>query len=194
MRSIVSLAALCGLLLNIGLAQVNPTPSLQPTGLEALAGQPTAKVTWSNEVGRIDSAEAHAVVTALVIEDQVQPPHRMSGIRIELATQTATDQIYLDNVSMEAFKKDLDEIASYGEYFRNKHVKGSLGYLGSCRLRQSSPTVHTLSATFYVAPDSSGLSLSAFKGQEFRFPERSPSQLASVIASAESQLKKLDSK
>jgi hypothetical protein len=166
MRSIASLPALFGLFLNIGFAQVNPTPSLQPTRLEALAGQPTAKVTWSNEVGRIDSAEAHAVVTALVVEDQVEPPHRMGGIRIDLSTQTAMDQIYLDDVSMEDLKKDLDEIASYVEYFRNKHVKGSLGYLGSCRLRQSSPTAHTLSAAFYIAPDSSGLSLSAFKGQE----------------------------
>ena len=190
MRSIASPVALCGLLLNIGLAQVNPTPSLQPTRLEALAGQPTAKVTWSNEVGRIDSAEAHAVVTALVVEDQVQPPHRMGGIRIDLAAQTATDQIYLDDASLEAIKKSLDEIASYVESFRNAQEKASLSYLGSCELRQLSPTVHTLSAAFYIAPDSSGLSLSAFKGQEFRFPDRSPSQLASVIASAVSQLKK----
>ena len=191
MRSIASLAALCGLLLNIGLAQVNPTTSLQPTRLEAFAGQPTAKVTWSNEVGRIDSAEAHAVVTALVVEDQVQTPNRMGGIRIDLATQSATDQIYLDDVSLEAVKKVLDEIASGVEFFRNmQQGTTSLGYLGSCEERQQTgPTVHTLSAAFYITPDSSGLALSAFKGQEFRFPDRTPSQLASVIASAVSQLK-----
>ena len=33
MKSAISVAALCGFLRNIGLAQVKPTPSLQPTKL-----------------------------------------------------------------------------------------------------------------------------------------------------------------
>ena len=185
MRSIANLAVLYGLLLNIGLAQVNSTASLQSTRLEAFAGQPTANVTWSKEVGRIDSAEARAVVTALVVEDEVQPPHRMGGIRIDLATQNETDQVYLDDASLEAVKKALDEIASGLESFRNERGNAPFRYLGSCELRPLRPAVHTLSAAYYIAPDSSGLSLSAFKGQEFRFPGRSPSQLAAVIVRAQ---------
>jgi len=176
-----TVATLFGLFFNIGLAQVNPTPSLQPTPLEAFAGQPSAQVTWSKEVGRIESAEARVVVTALVVEDAVQPPHRMRGIRIELTNQNATDQVYLDEAKLEAMKKALEEIESGIEGFRNERGDGPLRYLGACELRQSRPTVHTLSAAYYIAPDSSGLSLSAFKGQQFRFPNHRPSELAEAI-------------
>ena len=96
MRSVATVAALCGFLLNIGLAQVKPTASLQPTRLEAFAGQPTAKVTWSRYVGQIESNEARVIVTALIIEDAVQPSHRMCGIRIDLANRKARDQVYLE--------------------------------------------------------------------------------------------------
>ncbi len=87
MRSAITVAALCGFVLNVGLAQVRPTLSLQPTRLEAFAGQPTAKVTWSKQVGQIESHEARVIVTALMIKDAVQPPHQMCGIRLDLANQ-----------------------------------------------------------------------------------------------------------
>ncbi|HXG66988.1 MAG TPA: hypothetical protein VNO70_17935 [Blastocatellia bacterium] len=79
MKSAAAVATLCGLLLNIGLAQVKPRPPLQPTKLEAFTGRPTAQVTWSKEVGRIESPEASVVVTALVVEDPARPPYRMRG-------------------------------------------------------------------------------------------------------------------
>lgn len=188
MRS-AAITTLCGLFFNIGLAQLNPTASLQPTPLEAFAGQPTARVTWSKEVGRIKSAEARVVVTALVVEDAVQPPHRMSGIRIGLTNQNATDQVYLDEPKLEELKKALEEIERGIKDFRNERGDAPLRYLGSCELRQPRPTLHTLSAAYYIAPNSSGLSLSAFKGQEFRFPNRSPSQLAEAIGRAMGELR-----
>jgi len=55
--------------------------ALQPTPLEAFAGLPATHVAWSQEVGRLDTTEAHAVVTALILEDTAQPPDRMRGIR-----------------------------------------------------------------------------------------------------------------
>src|SRR5215216_4771059 len=167
MRS-AAVATLCGLFFTMGLAQVNPTPSLQPTPLEAFAGQPTAQVTWFKEVGRIESAEARVVVIALIVEDAARVPHRLRGIRIELTNQNARDQVYLDEAKLEAVKKALEEIERGIESFRNEGGDAPLRYLGACELRQPRPTVHTLSAAYYIAPDSSGLSMSAFKGQEFR--------------------------
>lgn len=188
MRS-AAIATLCGLFFNIGLVQDNPTPSLQPTTLEAFAEQPTARVTWSKEVGRIESAETRVVVTALVVEDTVKPPHRMSGIRIGLTNQNATDQVYLDGPKLEELQKALEEIERGIESFRNERGDAPLRYLGACELRQPRPTVHTLSAAYYIAPDSSGLSLSAFKGQEFRFPNHRPSGLVEAIGRAMDELK-----
>jgi hypothetical protein len=188
MRS-AAIATLCGLFFNIGLAQVNPTPSLQPTPLEAFAGQPTALVTWSKEIGRIESAEARVVVTAFIVEDALQRPHRMSGIRIGLTNQNATDRVYLDEPKLEELKKALDEIERGIEDFRKERGDAPLRYLGACELRQPRPTVHTLSAAYYIAPNSSGLSLSAFKGQEFRFSNHRTSELAEAIGRAIAELK-----
>lgn len=189
MRSVATLIALCGFLLNIGFAQVRPTHYLQPTKLEAFAGRPTARVTWSKEVGRIDSNEARVVVTALIIEDTVQPPHRMRGIRIDLANQSAKDQVYLEESTLELVKRALGEIESGIESFRKEPASAPYRYRGACELWQPRPTVHTLSAAYYIAPDSSGLSLTAFKGQEFRFPDHKPSELTEAISRAMNDLK-----
>ncbi|MCM3872326.1 MAG: hypothetical protein ND895_16715 [Pyrinomonadaceae bacterium] len=181
---------LCVLLFSSGLAQVNSTLALQPTKLEAFAGQPTARVTWSKEVGRIESAATRLVATALVVKDDLRPPHRMSGIRIELTSQNATDLVYLEDAELEVMKKALEGIESGIEYFRTERADAPLRYLGACELRQPRPTIHALSAAYYIAPDSSGLSLSAFKGHEFRFPNHKPSELAQVIRRVMDELKR----
>jgi hypothetical protein len=182
MRLLVA-ATLGVLLLNIGIAQVKPTP-LRPTRLEAFAAQPSSRVTWSKEVGRLERPEARAVVTALVVENPTQAPHRMRGIRIELVKETARDEVYLEDTELKTVKQELDKIASGIDEFRREPRTSPYIYLGSCELRQPRPTVHTLSAAYYIAPDSSGLSLSAFKEQEFRFPGYSPSLLAAAIGRA----------
>jgi len=92
LKSIVSPIAFCCLFLSVGPAQVNPAHSLQPTPLEAFAHQPATHVTWSKQVGSVDSREAHAVVTVLVIEDTAQPPDRMRGIRIDFPAQNPAMQ------------------------------------------------------------------------------------------------------
>lgn len=188
MRSAAA-AALCGLLLDIGLAQVKPTPSLRPTRLEAFAGQPSSRITWSKEVGHLERPEARAVVTALVVENAGEAPHRMRGIRIELVKQTARDEVYLDDTEFKTVKKALDRIASDIDEFRRKPRTSPYMYLGACEFWHPYPTVHTLNAAYYIAPDSSGLSLSAFKGQEFRFPGYSPSLLAAAIGRAMEEFK-----
>jgi len=84
MRSAAVITTCC-LLLTTGMAQVNPTPPLPPTPLEALAGRPTAQVTWSEVIGRLESRESRATITALVVEDEASEPSVMRGIRVDLA-------------------------------------------------------------------------------------------------------------
>jgi hypothetical protein len=90
MRRAVVAAAICCLLLNIGIAQVNSTPSLEPTPLEAFAGRPTAHLTWSEVIGGLESQESRATVIALVVEDKTSDPSVMRGIRVDLAHIGAT--------------------------------------------------------------------------------------------------------
>jgi len=189
MRSTLVVAALCCFLMNIGLAQVKPTSSLEPTRLESFAGHPTAQVTWSKEIGQIKSDEASVIVTALVIEDVVHTPHRMCGTRIDLANQNARDQVYLEDAKLEAVRKALEEIESGIDGYRKEQADSSHRHYGAAEFWHPDLKVHTLNATYYIAPDSSGLSLSAYKGQGFRFPDHRPAELAKLIRMAVDELK-----
>lgn len=189
MRLTVTAAVLCGFFLSIGLAQVKPTASLQATRLEAFAAQPTAKVTWSKEVGQIESDEASVIVTALTIHDALQSPPRMCGIRIDLANQNARDQVYLEEAKLEAVRKALEEIESGIEEYRKEPADSPYRYYGAAEFWHPHLKVHTLNAAYYFAPDSSGLSLSAYKDQGFRFPNHRPLELARAIGKAMDELK-----
>ena len=187
MRTVAIVAAFCGCLLNVGFAQVKP-PSLQPTRLEAFARHPTAQVTWSKQVGQIES-EARVIVTSLIIEDAAQAPNRMCGIRIDLANQNARDQVYLEQTRLKGVKRALERIDNEIESFRKEPASSPYRYRGAEEFWHPHLKVHTLNAAYYIAPDSSGLSLSAYKGQEFRFPDHRPSELAKAIGKAMNELK-----
>jgi len=89
MKSAPAIATACCLLLNLAIAQVNSTPSLQPTPLEEFAGQPTAHVRWSKLIGSLESKKSRATITALIIEDKTSKPSVMRGIRVDLAHKGA---------------------------------------------------------------------------------------------------------
>jgi hypothetical protein len=189
MKSAIGLVALFGFLLNIGLAQVKPTP-LQPSRMEAFAGAPTAQITWSKEVGQIESDEARVTITALMIRGAVHTPQRMCGIRLDLANQKASDQVYLEAAKLEAVRRALEEIQSGIGTFRKEPAGSPYRYLGAAEFWHPHLKVHTLNAAYYIAPESSGLSLSAYKDQGFRFPDHRPSELAELIGMAMNELQR----
>lgn len=189
MRSPAAVAIICGLFFNIALVNASQTPSLKPTILEAFASQPTARVTWSKEAGRIDGTEASAVVIALIVEDAAQPPNRMRGVRIDLANRDATDQVYIEEPKIETIKKALEKIERGIDLFRTERSRTPLRYFGAEEFWQPGANVHTLNAAYYIAPDSSGLSLSAYRKQQFRFPGHYPSELAVALGRAMEELK-----
>lgn len=191
MRSLAALAAISGLVVNIAIAQEGQRLPLQPTRLEAFATQPAARVLWAKEMGQINSSEARVVVTALIVEDEAEPPGRLRGIRIFLSKQDVTDQVYIEEAKLEAVRKALAEIARRVEEFHNEQSDTPLRYSGSAVFRQlnENEMFHTLNAAYYIVPGSSGLSLSAFKDQEFRFPYHNPSELAALIGRAMEELK-----
>jgi hypothetical protein len=188
------LIALLGFLLGLGRAQVNPTPRFQPTPLEAFAKQPTSHIAWSNEAGRIDSKEAHAVITALVVEDTAQPPDRLLGIRIDLADQDGKDQVYLGEETLGAFKDATDQIsrdAARGCSWNSGGACSSNLFVGAALFwyADRTPRVHTLTAAHYFMQGSSGLVLGTLGVGRFWFPDQDASQLSAAIARAMNQLK-----
>ena len=104
------------------------------------------------EVVRLDSSDAHAVVTALILGDTAQPPDRMRGIRIDLSGQASKDEVYLGEETLSAYKNALEEISQFTLVYRNperdKAARGGTNYLGA-RLfwyGDNAPRVHALNA------------------------------------------------
>src|SRR5436190_1194794 len=108
MRAACGAIAFCGILLKIGYGQnTGPTVS-QLEAMEHFAKQPTARVTWSKEVGRIETNRAEAVITALIVEDATQTPRQMRGVRIDLTEGEVKDQVYTSEDLLERLIKALD--------------------------------------------------------------------------------------
>jgi hypothetical protein len=165
--------------------------------MKAFSQLPATCVAWSHEVARIESSEAHAVVTALILEDTAQPPDRMRGVRIDLLSADSKDEVYLDEETLSVYKNALDEIAMEATRqwnegtARDNLTSDGTSYVGAevFWYADKIPPVHHLTAAHYFGPDSSGLYVHAFKGIGFRFPNQDASQLSLAIASAMKELK-----
>jgi hypothetical protein len=161
----------------------DPRGPLQPTALEAFVQQPDVRMVRSTEVGRIDAADTHAVVIAIIVEDAQAVPRQMKGLRINLSNPAAKDQIYLEEARLEPVKKALDEIERYRHRVLERPAVQGTRYLGAEEFWRPYERVHTLDAAYYILRDgSSGLSLRANKEkEEFRFPDHRPLELASIL-------------
>jgi hypothetical protein len=168
---------------------------LQPTPLEAFAALPATHIAWSSEIARIDSSEAHASITALILEDTAQPPDRLGGIRIDLQSSDSKDRVYLGEETLAAYKRALDEIGS-GVPEWQKELPLKVAPEGtSCFSAQvfwygdKTPRVHAMTAGHCATPNWSGLSLSTFTHSDFKFPSRDASELSAIFVRAMDELK-----
>ena len=194
MKTLLSL--LCfGLFCGVASGQ-DQISSLQPTPMEAFAGQSATHVAWSKEVGRIESSESQAVITALILQDTARPPDRMRGIRIDLSSRESKDQIYLGEETLALYKNALDVIERDSTRKRNdgtardRLTPDGTAFVGAELFwyADKRPQVHALNAAYYFAPDSSGLYISGCKGDGFRFPDQQASQLSQAIGRAMNEL------
>lgn len=184
--------ALLGLVLNIGFSQVRPETVSRLEALERFSKSPTARVTWSKEVGRINSSEAQAVVTALIVEDSAQTPRQMRGVRLDLTSGGSKDQVYADEDLLTRVKKALDEVTNvmglfFGDMSRG-WPSGNSSCYGSCEfLQEFREGAHILHASQCVGDRFSGLAVSTGK-MGFHFPNQDPSAFAAAIGRAKEEL------
>jgi hypothetical protein len=180
MRSAAVVTAICCLLLNIGIAQVNPAPSLQPTPLEALAGRPTAQVIWSKVTGNLESQESRATVTALIVEDKTSRPSVLRGIRVDLAHKRARPSCDWKYTAWRVMCKRANA-AVYIEEGRTESVRNRVKQ-GAAELRP----MEFISAYKITAAgrESRGLIVCGYE-----FSEREPEELADLFTTAIAELK-----
>jgi len=164
----------------------------EPSPMEAFADQQGVRTAWSNEVVRWEHAGTRLVLTALVLEDKAQPARRLRGVKIDLSSETAKDQIYLDEQATERTRSALQEIAD--AVGQSGVPGGSNGCMGA---KEFWPLYdwpwnkyHELNADF--CGDSKNLALVLYgrgKRGSFHFPGKNPTDLAGILASVMEQLK-----
>lgn len=189
MHSACRMIALCGLLANLGYPQTISPTAAQLEAFENFASKPTAHITRSKETGRIDTDQAHAVITALVAEDAAQTPQQMRGIRIDLRGEDVKDQVYTSEEFLERLIKALDEISSGMPYFlrqSSEHPSGNSCFGSGVFWVQSG---HAFSASQCIFGNSSGLSVSTGRHNGIRFTGLDPSPFTAAIARARDELK-----
>ena len=177
-----------GLFVGIAQGQVNSPSSGKASSLEVLARQPGAYVTWSKEVGHLESGESNAVVTALVVEDSAQRGQRMRGVRIDLWRPDWKSTLYVEESLLQPLKTAFDQLTLDIE--RDLFSNGTgMGFIGSCVFRNN-PHVYPLEADYYYSgPNSPALRVFGPKREQIMFPGLMPSDLSKLLGSAIDELK-----
>jgi hypothetical protein len=187
MNSACRVIAFGGFILTIGYCQnTNPTAA-QLEAMERFASKPAAQVTWSKEVERIDTDQAHAVIIALILEDRTQTPRQMRGVRIDLTSANLKDQVYTSEELLSRLIHALDEISNGLPDFHSLPAPERSSCFGSGVFWQQSG--HAFSASHCKSPDWFGLAVETGSAS-FRLTALDPSSFAAAIAHARDELKK----
>ena len=110
MRFCCRLFALAGFLVPVGYAQPSSPTAVQLEAFEHFADRPTTRVAWSKEIGRIETDQARAVITVLIVEDAADRAERMRGIRIDLTQGGLRDRLYTSEDHLERLIYAMEQI------------------------------------------------------------------------------------
>jgi len=173
-----------GLGLGAGLGQSNQPTISQIEAMGNFAERPTSQVIWSKEVGRIDSDQAHAVITALILQDATHSPQQMRGVRIDLTEGNQEDHLYTSEEHLGRLIQALDEISEgWPRYV--KRIQGQ-GCFGSGVFWQQEG--HAFSASQCVLNRWEGLSVGT-GAESFRFTGVTSSRFADAFTRCRDELK-----
>lgn len=163
----------------------------EPSPMEAFVSQEGVRTTWSSEVARWEQNGTLLVLVAIVLEDKSQPARKLRGIRVELSSEKAKDQVYLDEQAMERTRAALKEIS---EAIVLIGMPGASGCTGAKEFWPGYNwpwnKYHELNVDFCGDSRNSALVLHGRgKPGSFRFPGKSPTVLAEILATAMEKLK-----
>ena len=166
------------LLLSVGAgAQSSPTKA-DLEAFERFVEAPGTQILWSQEVGRINTDEAEAVVSTLEAEDTAVDAKSMRGIRIDLISGDTKERVYTSAAHLERLIRAGQEVAPYTGVGRG--CRGSGQFL--LEVRQN---VHAFSASECDFGDWSGLAV--FPG-DVRFTNVTAHRFAEIFIVARAEL------
>jgi hypothetical protein len=158
------------------------------TALEQFVSLPGSAVTWSKDIGRLDSNETHLIVTAVLIENPSQTPKSMRGVRIDLENPDGKDRVYIGEDGLDRTRKGFQEIEDGLDRFFQQRRGGGMSCFGSGIFWQSDPRVFPLTGSYCKQAEDFGLYLSAHRRFVFLFQR--PGPLATSLADAIAELAK----
>jgi hypothetical protein len=152
----------------------------------AAAQRPDTHTIHSKEVGRLDSRDAHAVFTALILEDSSAPSKRVGGVRIDFSWADKRGTMYIGQDLLQPQKEIFDRLTRDIE--RANFTYRGLGFIGSCEFRNN-PGKYPLMADFnYSGPEAPALRIFAPTGEAIMFPGLTPRDLSKLLGSAIEEL------
>jgi hypothetical protein len=159
--------------------------------MEAFASRLGVHATWSREIARWQQDGTRLVLVAVALEDDSQPARKIRGVKIDLSSENARDQVYLDEQATERTRSALKEIS---EAVLHTGMPGASGCMGAKEFwpgyNRPWNKYHELNVDFCGDSKDSALVLHGRgKPGSFHFPGKSPTVLAEVLATAMENLK-----
>lgn len=185
MRAVIAAVFYCALL---AVTTSSQSVALEPSPMEVFASHQGVRTTWSNEIARWEQDGTRLVLTAVVLEDSAR---KFRGVKVDLSSENARDQVYLDEQATERTRLALVEISDAVA------LAGMPGIGGCTGAKEFWPgydwpwnKYHELNVSFCGDLKNRVLVLSGRgKPGSFHFPGKSPAVLAEILASAVEQLK-----
>ncbi len=159
--------------------------------MEAFASQEGVRTTWSSEVARWEQNGTLLVLVAVALEDKSKPTRKLRGVRVDLSSEEARDQVYLDEQATERTRSALKEISAAVA------LSGMPGASGCMGAKEFWPgynwpwnKYHELNVDFCGDSKNSALVLHGRgKPGSFHFPGKNPTVLAEIFGTAMEKLK-----
>ncbi len=153
----------------------------EPTQLHTVAIADSSEFVWSELLGEIKSADAHAVITA--IEVQGADGKRVRGVKIVLENSTSVDQIYLTDSLLSGLRDELEQLEFASRLDSECQAKFRC-VSGIARCRPSKTESQAYCPGRYSGPNNEkGLVLSTPR-HSFSFPSVEIAQLDALISAA----------
>jgi hypothetical protein len=136
--------------------------------VDRFARQPTTRVVWSKEIGRIEEGATRLVVTAMSLEDPQSVTRSARGIRIDITDGVVSDQLWEEDRRLAGTRSALERWALGGV-----------------------PMVYGLGRTHNATGNAQGLGLVS-KDHQYSFPgSHRPAELAGLFLEALKELNAL---
>ncbi len=179
---LVQILALCCSLPASGQGTANPATS--PAGFATAASAASARVLWSQNIGRLDSGESHAVFTALAVENPAAAatPTQFRGLRVDLNWAGGSDSLYVDESLLPPEKEIFDKLSADLDRPNALHGGSRAAITGSGEFRSGS---YPLVADYQVyGPEGSGLRILSSGHSAVLFTGSKPTDLSNLLARA----------